>query len=235
MVIRENIEQHMAELKAWLETVKNDPPENMDAFFTARIDGYEAHMQIWAEAYRRFAQLLPANPGKVLDLGVGTGLELDEIWAKDPTISVTGVDMSQAMLDLLSRKHGDKDLTLVCDDYFRYDMGENQWDTVISFESFHHFLHDEKLALYRKIYHGLKQNGCLLLGDYIACCDEEEDLLRNIYLEKRKQYAVPFGQFIHMDIPMTLAHETAILLEAGFKTVTPLDSIAGATILSATK
>ena len=38
-----------------------------------------------------------------------------------------------------------------------------------------------------------------------------------------------------MDIPMTLAHETAILLEAGFKTVTPLDSIAGATILSATK
>jgi hypothetical protein len=38
-----------------------------------------------------------------------------------------------------------------------------------------------------------------------------------------------------MDIPMTLEHETAILREAGFRTVTPLDSIDGATILLATK
>ena len=235
MIIRENIEQHMAELKDWLETIKDVPPERMDAFFTARIDGYEEHMQIWAEAYRRFAQLLPPAPGKVLDLGVGTGLELDEIWAINPTISVTGVDMSQAMLDLLAKKHGDKELCLVCDDYFHYDMGENQWDTVISFESFHHFLHQEKLTLYRKIYRGLRPGGCLLLGDYIACCEEEETLLRDIYLEKRKRYAVPDGQFIHFDIPMTLEHETAILREAGFQTVEPLDSIAGATILSAVK
>ena len=114
-------------------------------------------------------------------------------------------------------------------------MGENKWDTVISFESFHHFLHPEKLALYQKIFQGLMPGGCLLLGDYIACCDEEEEMLRDIYLEKRKQYAVPEGQFIHFDIPMTLDHETAILREAGFKTVIPLDSIAGATILMATK
>ena len=189
MLIRENIEQHLAELNAWLATVQDEPPERMDAFFTARIDDYEEHMQIWAEAYRRFAQLLPPEPGKVLDLGVGTGLELDEIWAINPAISVTGVDMSQAMLDLL----------------------------------------------YRKICRGLRPGGCLLLGDYIACCEEEETLLRDIYLEKRKRYAVPDDQFIHFDIPMTLEHETAILREAGFQIVEPLDSIAGATILSAVK
>ena len=235
MIIRENIGQHMAELKAWLETVKDEPPEAMDAFFTARIDGYEEHMGIWTEAYRRFAQLLPDPPGEVLDLGVGTGLELDQIWAKDPTVSVTGVDMSQAMLDMLVQKHSGKALTVVCDDYFHYDMGHRKWDTVISFESFHHFLHDEKLALYRKICHGLKPGGALLLGDYIACCHEEEELLRDIYLQKRKAYAVPDGQFIHFDIPMTLEHETALLQEAGFTTVTPLDSINGATILIAAK
>lgn len=235
MVIRKNIDQHMAELKDWLDTVKDQPPEAMDAFFTARIDGYEAHMQIWAAAYRRFAQLLPKVPGNVLDLGVGTGLELDEIWAIDPTIPVTGVDMCRAMLDLLAEKHRDKALTLICDDYFRYDMGQEKWDTVISFESFHHFLHPEKTDLYRKICRGLKPGGYLLLGDYIACCDEEEELLREVYLLKRQQYTVPAGQFIHMDIPMTLEHETAILREAGFRTVTPLDSIDGATILLATK
>ena len=235
MVIRENIEQHMAELKDWLETAKNEPPEAMDAFFTARIDGYEEHMSIWAEAYRRFAELLPDPPGEVLDLGVGTGLELDGIWAKDPTVPVTGVDMSKAMLEKLAQKHSGKNLTVVCGDYFRYDMGENKWDTVISFESFHHFLHDEKQDLYRKVFRGLKPGGTLLLGDYIACCDEEEELLRDAYLQKRTQFAVPDGQFIHFDIPMTLEHETAILFDAGFTTVTPLDSINGATILLAIK
>ena len=235
MIIRENIDQHIAELKAWLDTVKDEPPENMDAFFAARIGGYEEHMQIWAEAYRRFARLLPAQPGEVLDLGVGTGLELDEIWAIAPTIPVTGVDLCRAMLDMLAKKHSDKNLTLVCDDYFHYDMGENKWDTVISFESFHHFLHEEKRSLYEKVFRCLKPGGRLLLGDYIACCDGEEDLLRSIYLEKRKQYAVPQGQFIHMDIPMTLEHETAILREAGFRTVTPVDSIAGATMIIAEK
>ena len=235
MIIRENIELYMAELRQWLETVKNEPPEAMDAFFNARIAGYEEHMQIWADAYRRFAQLLPIPPGQILDLGVGTGLELDEIWTRDPAIPVTGVDMSRAMLDQLAQKHSDKDLQLICDDYFHYDMGESKWDTVISFESFHHFLHDEKLALYRKIFWGLKPGGSLLLGDYIACCNEEEELLRSVYLEKRKRYAIPAGKFIHMDIPMTLEHGTAILKEAGFQSVTPLDSIAGATILIAAK
>lgn len=235
MIIRENIPQHMAELKSWLATIKDESPEAMDVFFTARVGGYEAHMSIWTDAYRRFARLLPKEPGAVLDLGVGTGLELDHIWALDPTIQVTGVDMSQAMLDVLARKHSDKDLTIVCEDYFRFDMGENKWDTVISFESFHHFLHDEKLALYRKICQGLKKGGSLILGDYIACCDEEEEILREAYLEKRKQFHIPDGQFIHLDIPMTLEHETGILHEAGFETISPVDSIAGATMLIATK
>ena len=46
----ENIEQKMVGLKAWLDRIKDQPLEEMDAFFTARIDGYDEHMlDTWAE------------------------------------------------------------------------------------------------------------------------------------------------------------------------------------------
>lgn len=55
-----------------------------------------------------------------------------------------------------------------------------------------------------------------LLGDYIACCEEEEELLRGVYLQKRKGSAIPEHQFVHFDIPLTLEHESRILGEEDF-------------------
>lgn len=55
-----------------------------------------------------------------------------------------------------------------------------------------------------------------MLGDYIACCDEEEELLRSVYLEKRRQSAIPENRYVHFDIPLTLEHEKELLQNAGF-------------------
>ena len=56
--------------------------EKMSDFFEARIDGYEAHMlndiKGLKEGYRKLAELIPVNTAKILDLGCGTGLELDD-------------------------------------------------------------------------------------------------------------------------------------------------------------
>lgn len=235
LIIRENIEQYMQELKDWLVQTANATPEEMSSFFTERIDGYEDHMSVWKRAYGRFAQLLPGWCKNLLDLGCGTGLELDGIWKCSPDIAVTGVDLCQSMLDKLLEKHPDKKLTVVCQDYFQYDFGANQWDGVISFESLHHFLPEKKEMLYKKIYHCLKSGGIFLLGDYIACCQEEEDLLRQTCLEKRKQYEVPEEEFIHFDIPLTLEHEEELLHKAGFEQVRAVESIDGAVILIAEK
>lgn len=101
---------------------------------------------------------------KVLDLGCGTGLELDEIFSLFPEIEVTGVDLCREMLDKLAQKHPDKNLKIVCSDYFRFDLQKGHWDAVISFESLHHFLPGDKLVLYRKIRESLKDNGIFLLG-----------------------------------------------------------------------
>ena len=57
--IRENIEQHMQELKEWLDETADVELEEMGDFFTRRIGDYEAHMAIWSRAYQRFAELSP--------------------------------------------------------------------------------------------------------------------------------------------------------------------------------
>lgn len=234
-MIRENIEKYMRELKAWLAETSNDDLEGMDDFFAKRIDGYEAHMAVWESAYQSFAGLLPMDCQNILDLGCGTGLELDEIWKRNVNVAVTGVDLCQSMLDKLQEKHGGRALTTVCADYFQYDMGENKWDAVISFESLHHFFPEKKKELYQKIHRALKENCLFLLGDYLACCEEEEELLQQVYLEKRERSQIPKEQFVHFDIPLTLEHEKELLQEAGFVCVELIDSIEGAALLTARK
>lgn len=209
-------EKYLQDLRKWLHDTSDSPLEEMSDFFSKRLDGYEEHMSVWKKSYKLFAELLPLRCRKILDLGCGTGLELDYILEKNPAAEVTGVDLCHSMLDKLSEKHSDKYLVTVCQDYFRYDIGCEKWDAVISFESLHHFLPERKGELYRKIYHGLKKDGVFLLGDYIACCDEEEELLRNVYLKKRKQSLIPDNHFVHFDIPLTLEHESRLLQNAGF-------------------
>lgn len=103
-------ETYMKKLKEWLQNTSESPLEEMNEFFTKRLDDYEEHMSVWKNSYQIFAETLPLECRKVLDLGCGTGLELDEIWKKDPCIEVTGVDLCQSMLDKLLEKHSDKQL-----------------------------------------------------------------------------------------------------------------------------
>ena len=231
MDIRENPEQHLQELRVWLAQTKDTPLEEMSAFFSARIDGYEEHMAVWEEAYRRFAELVPETCTELLDLGCGTGLELDEIFKRFPALHVTGVDLCTDMLDNLLKKHRDKNLHTVCADYFDYEMGENRWDVILSFESLHHFFPEKKLTLYQKIHRALQPGGVFLLGDYLACCEEEETLLRQVYLEKRAKASIPEERFVHFDIPLTLEHETGLMKAAGFRVIRPVDCINGAAML----
>lgn len=231
----ESHEKYLQDLKQWLHDTSDSPLEEMSDFFTKRLDGYEEHMSIWEKSYSIFAESLPSECRKILDLGCGTGLELDKIWQKDPDIDVTGVDLCQSMLDKLLEKHFDKHLTTVCQDYFQYDFGCRKWDAIISFESLHHFLPEHKKDLYQKAYNGLKNSGVFILGDYIACCDEEESLLRNVYLKKRKQSAIPEHYYVHFDIPLTLEHEKALLQDAGFIIEKVLDDPDDATIITARK
>lgn len=231
----ESTQKYMQDLKQWLTDTADTPLEEMADFFSKRLHDYEQHMAVWMKSYEAFAALLPTDCQNILDLGCGTGLELDQIWQLNPAIAVTGIDLCQDMLDRLLEKHKGKNFTPICQDYFQYDFGSEKWDAVISFESLHHFFPEPKKMLYQKIYHSLKQGGIFLLGDYTACCEEEETLLRQTYLEKRKQSAIPADCFVHFDIPLTIAHELELLRSAGFSAENVMDAPEEATIFIARK
>jgi tRNA (cmo5U34)-methyltransferase len=198
------------------------PLEEMASFFNARIDEYEARMlRIGKTIYTEIARLIPHSPGlKLLDLGCGTGLELDEIFKVNPTVQVTGIDMAEKLLKKLSRKHVDKkgQLNLVLADYLNYDFGENVFDIALSVQTLHHFTREVKVELYRKILTCLKPDGFYLESDYYAPDQAFEDFRIAESRRLREEQGITTGHY-HYDIPHTKEKQVAMLKEAGFKSV----------------
>ncbi len=198
--------------------------ERMDDFFSARVQGYDNHMRETIEGagsfYRFTASLLPSEErSRVLDLGCGTGLELEEYFAVNPGAAITGIDLTQAMLDELRSKFPDKDLTLICGSYFLEPFGEDKYDAAVSVESLHHFTKEEKIPLYTKLRNALKNGGYFVLTDYFAGHDEQEEFFRQELLRIRKEQNLPDDVFYHYDTPLTVVHEKEALEAAGFTSV----------------
>ena len=198
--------------------------EKMSDFFENRLDGYDEHMLTNIESAREFypftAECLPIGGDcRILDLGCGTGLELEYYFALNPTARVTGIDLSQGMLDALSAKFESKDITLVCDSYFAVPLGENVFDSAVSVESLHHFTMDEKIPLYGKLCKAIKNGGYFILTDYFALSDEEERMHRDAFVALKTDQDIRDGEFYHYDTPLTVAHEIEALTAAGFTSV----------------
>ena len=197
--------------------------EQMSDFFTVRVDGYDKHMinnvKGCKDGYVKMAELLPQDAAEILDLGCGTGLELDEIFKTKPFINVTGIDLTQAMLDKLKQKHPDKNLSLINASYFDYDFGTCKYDVAISFQTMHHFSHEDKLILYSKIFAALKTGGQYIECDYMVESQEEEDFYYNENKRIRKEQGIPVGDFYHYDTPCTIDNQIKLLTKADFKTV----------------
>jgi len=202
--------------------------EKMSDFFESRLDGYDEHMlndiESATEFYPFTAQQLPTDENcHVLDLGCGTGLELEFYYRLTPSAKVTGIDLSKRMLDELKKKFADKDITLICDSYFEVPLGENVFDAAVSVESLHHFTKAEKIPLYAKLRAALKEDGYFILTDYFALSDDEERMHSQNLNALKAEQGICDGEFYHYDIPLTIQHETEALAEAGFSSVKVLN------------
>ena len=213
--------------------------ETMAAFFEARLEGYDAHMlteiQGAAEFYPATAALLPATPGaRVLDLGCGTGLELEFYFAVNPGARVTGIDLSAGMRTARKEKFPNRELTLVQASYFDAPLGED-YDAAVSVESLHHFTQAEKTGLYRKLYAALRKGGYFVLTDYFAPDDGCEAFYFGELHRLKTEQGITDDAFYHYDTPLTVSHETQALLCAGFSRVEELGSWGATHILKAYK
>lgn len=213
--------------------------EEMRAFFTARADIYDAHMleevEGCREAYAELAQLLPKDCETLLDLGCGTGLELDGLFRLFPNLKVTGVDLTQTMLDKLLEKYPNKALTLICGDYCAVPFGQGLFDCALSVQTMHHFTHGQKTALYRKICAALKPDGVYIECDYMVTEQAEEDFYFSEYARLCKEQCLPDDVSVHYDTPCTIENQIHMLQTAGFKTVGQQFRKGNTTILSALK
>ena len=203
--------------------------EKMGAFFDARLDGYEEHQLTCIESAQIFypftARCLPIGPGtRLLDLGCGTGLELNEYFALAPHARVTGIDLAPGMLNTLKQKFPDKDLQLIQGSYFDIPFPESAFDAAVSVESLHHFTQAEKLPLYRKLYQALKPEGFFILTDYFAPDDAYESFCRQELIRLKAEQGIADAEFYHYDTPLTTDHEIQALTAAGFTRVEILGS-----------
>jgi tRNA (cmo5U34)-methyltransferase len=207
----------------WFRDVKQEY-EDMRSFFNRRAQDYDLHMSDGHENYEEdFVSLckeIPQNDAKIniMDLGCGTGAELEAIFQKAPQTHVVCMDVAEKMLAILRETHTrySKNIKTVCASYGEADFGDNTYDYMVACNTLHHLLAEEKLKLYAKIRKGLKDNGYLLILDYLAKNPEEEQSAREKYLALRKSGEISGTEIYHIDLMMTREHEVGLLEMAGF-------------------
>ncbi|WP_346913972.1 class I SAM-dependent methyltransferase [Clostridium sp.] len=200
--------------------------EEMGSFFNLRAEGYEKHMEDAINSFEEYYKLVSSTLEyteegiEILDLGCGTGLELEEIFRKAPNARITCMDLSEEMLKILKEKYKDKlnQIDIVIASYLEEDFGIKKYDYVLEIMTMHHFLYDEKLDIYKRIKLALKDDGSYIEGDYVVSKYYEKkwlkqrvDLLKEQGDEKIKLY--------HIDIPFALTTQRRLFKEAGFKSL----------------
>ena len=194
--------------------------ERMEEFFASRLDGYDEHMLDEVEGcrdgYGIVAGLVPSGVKTLLDIGCGTGLELERLFERLPEVSVKGVDISEAMLGRLKEKYPDKNIELVCGNYVGMDFGRDKFDAAISFQSLHHLGHSQKTEVYRSIYSSLSPGGVYIEGDYMVLTQSEEDEFFAENVRMRHLQGIRSDEPYHFDTPCTVHNQLNMLRKAGF-------------------
>jgi tRNA (cmo5U34)-methyltransferase len=206
---------------------ETEKPENMAEFFDVRAAGYDDYMRSFIFSDTTFAQFYQAvsspiektdAPLHILDLGCGTGLEIEALLMRVPNAFITGVDLSENMLELLQNSytsHMDQ-ITLVEDSYLTIPFGSNVYDYIISAMSLHHLLKDTKRNFYMKIHAALKPGGKYIEGDSVIPTNMENQFLVEYY--ESLEHVMPAEEgYYHIDIPFSISSQKALLLDAGFK------------------
>ena len=117
-----------------MRTFFNDIALDYDNLITNKAD---ADM----EGKQLVASFMPKHTRSLIDFGIGTGLELESIFKRFPDIEVTGLDISENMLELLKGKYTNRNLHLYCESYLDYDFGHGLYDVALSIKTLHHYCH----------------------------------------------------------------------------------------------
>jgi len=224
------------------DEVTTKKPEEMSAFFNARVEGYDEHMREIVESFSEFytsvSTVIPETEEAldILDLGAGTGIELDYIFRRAPNSRVTAIDLSSDMLDRLGKKLeiNRQRIRIVKGSYLTLPLGVGVYDYVMSVMSLHHLTFQAKLRLYRRIHNALRDGGMYIEGDYIVS-EEEEKRMQGLYRSVQEEFSLSDAGSHHIDIPFGEKTQQRALNEAGFANLRVVFSTKRANVCVAVK
>jgi len=200
--------------------------EKMNEFFDVRADIYDRHMQKNIENFSEFynAVIEPISFSEekleLLDIGCGTGLELDGIFFKLPNSIITCNDISDKMMEKLKEKYTSKSsqIKYLKGSYTELEFTENHFDFVVSVMTVHHLLPEPKIALYKKLRKSLKEGGVYVEGDFVVDPKTAEQY-RTQYDEITKNLKEKSSGFYHLDLPFSVETQLKLFRQAGFSEI----------------
>lgn len=204
--------------------VKQDDLEQMEAAWDRMSTDYGKHTDLRPTDphYQKLADLFPATESNitVLDLGSGLGYALDGILPKITNAKITCMDVSTEMLAKLEERLSSFSTQIVTQQgsYVTTEIGQNQYDFVLSAFTVHHLPKPTKLMLFKKIYDVLKDGGSYLELDGVASVEQERSTQERFQKFVAHREGAEIGNW-DFDICLTVANESQLLREAGFSEV----------------
>jgi len=222
-----------------MEETENNTPVEIGAFFDDNASTYDDHQRanISHFGYRHMtvagAIEETSRELRILDLGCGTGIELEMILARVPNARITCIDISGGMLEELRRKYADSlgQLKVIQSSFLGTPFGEENYEYVVSVLAMHHFTYPQKLNLYQKVRKTLRSGGMYLEGDYYLPPEEERQHLAE-YQQLLNTGTISPDIGYHIDIPFSVSRQRDELLEAGFSTIEVLYEGTNAAVFS---
>jgi tRNA (cmo5U34)-methyltransferase len=158
------------------------------------------------------------DPVSILDVGCGTGLELEHIFRRAPNARVTGLDQSPRMLSELRGKYADRSdqITLIEASCVDWPEKLTDFDFALSILTLHHFPPETKQAIYANIRSSLKSEGTYIEGDQMVRTEIESECLQ---LYRSWIARLPDGELGAWNYDIRLSPDTnrRLIVDAGFR------------------
>lgn len=175
----------------------------------------------------RFITANVGSPGRIVDLGAGTGL-LTYFWYRQcPNAAYVLVDIAEEMLNVARKRFcGIRNITYQAENYIQ-KLPDGTFDAVISALSIHHLEDGEKMELFERIYDRLPAGGVFVNYDQFCAGQPEMNRWFDTYWESQlaengltDNDIALWKERRKLDRECSVEQETDMLRKCRFKAVT---------------